>query len=624
MDDAITEFEKGLSRDVKELRLSDPGTVINAEHAARTVTHLVMRTAHLRNTLSNGVTSLLQEVERMFTDPARLAEMLGFSGPALASSVTGAIRNSAQKLVPAGIPAAFSERLLTFLMRERGAEFAEQIPAVLSPFMVELIGGLAKLVRDSHNDMIAKPLDDHGWVGLLSGFSWKVEAGADLILPDAVALSRAEDGRLEAFLFTRGRETTLVLLPLSTDRMLVGRLDPSETVNLSTFNFEAAAACQGFFISARSRDEEDLANAIGSGPAKAMAEDIADALTNAEKARSMAPSDFAPAVPRKFEWEHFAYQVILHDFGDDILAQEYADVLQVVVGALSRDIPLHDLDGVTIAADYSDALAKIDRGDPDLPPVVSKALAYGVGVAMPVTVMREGKSKKHLVVDAGFAEGWISDKPEEREKSLHLLVSMLAGIANSSRFGEDITFKPDPMSRELHLAVARAPSIYWSAKQAAFVSPSQGASFADLVIDSYEHATAEIARVRSRMSGPSDINDTFLAGLDTVTAVLNHAADWVGHRDGLANGQAFDGDDLLERLAVYGLDNWITLFGRDLGACYTDDGALDLNVVTTLSRHVERLFWSLGICCWPEGGRVRCIIAERGFVLEGLPSVTRI
>jgi hypothetical protein len=144
------------------------------------------------------------------------------------------------------------------------------------------------------------------------------------------------------------------------------------------------------------------------------------------------------------------------------------------------------------------------------------------------------------------------------------------------------------------------------------------------VIDSFEHAKAEIARVRSRMSGPSDINDTFLAGLETVTAVLNHAADWVGHRDGLANGQAFDGDDLPERLAVYGLDNWITLFGRDLGACYTDDGALDLNVVTTLSRHVERLFWSLGLFCWPEGGRVRCTIAERGFVLEGLPSVTRI
>lgn len=620
LDDAITEIEKSFSRGVKELRLSDPGTVIDPEHAARTVTHLVMRTAHLRKILSSGVTSLFQEIESLFTDPARLAGMLGFSGPALASSVTEAIRDSAQKLVPVGIPAAFSERLLTFVMRERGDEFAAQVAAVLSPLLPGLFGGLGTMVRDSHNDMVAKPLDDHGWVRILSGFTWTVEAGADLILPDAVALSRAGNGRLEALLFTGGADATLVLLPLSTDRMLVGRLDPSEPVDLSTFGVEAAAACQGFFISARSRDEDGVAATIGSGPAKAMVDGIVEAVADAEKARSLAPGEFAPAVPRQFEWEQFSYRVTLHDFGDDVLAKEYADVLQAVVGALSRDIPLQDLDGVTIAANYPDALSKLDRGDPDLPPVASGALAYGAGVAMPVTVLRDGKRKEHLVVAAGVAEGWTSDDPALRAMCLHLLVKMLAGIANSSRFGEDTTFKPDEMGRELHLSVARAPSKYWSAKQAAFVSPAEGLVYADLVIDSFEHAKTEIALARSRMSGPSDVNDTFLAGLETVAAVLGHAADWVGHRDGLAEGQPFDGDDLPQRLAIYGLDSWITLFGRDVAACYTEEGALDLNVVTTLSRHVERLFWSLGLVCWPEGGCVRCSVAEQGFVLGGLPS----
>jgi hypothetical protein len=75
------------------------------------------------------------------------------------------------------------------------------------------------------------------------------------------------------------------------------------------------------------------------------------------------------AVPRQFEWEQFSYRVTLHDFGDDVLAKEYADVLQAVVSALSSDIPLQDLDGVTIAADYPDALAKLDAatGSPPVP-----------------------------------------------------------------------------------------------------------------------------------------------------------------------------------------------------------------------------------------------------------------
>lgn len=191
---------------------------------------------------------------------------------------------------------------------------------------------------------------------------------------------------------------------------------------------------------------------------------------------------------------------------------------------------------------------------------------------------------------------------------------MLAGIANSTRFGEPTVFKPDDMARELHLAVARTPSTYWSAKQAAFVFPDEGAVYADLVMDSFEHAKEAVASARARMTDPSDVNETFLAAFETVAAVLVHAADWVGHRDGLVEEQAFNGDDLPARLAVHGLERWIALFGRDLAACYQENGALDLNVVTTLSRHVERLFWSLGVFCWPEGGGVRCTVAEQGLL----------
>jgi hypothetical protein len=264
--------------------------------------------------------------------------------------------------------------------------------------------------------------------------------------------------------------------------------------------------------------------------------------------------------------------VTLHDFGDDVLVKEYADILQSVIGALLRDIPLQELDGITIAAVYADALAKLDRGDRDLPPVTSGALAYA-GVAMPVTVVRHGRPKEHLVLAAWIAQGWTSDDPEVRPSCLHLLIKMLAGIANSTRFGEPSTFKPDEMARELHLAVAQTPSAYWSAKQAAFISPDKGAVYADLVMDSSDHAKEAVATARARMADASDVNETFLAAFETVSAVLGHAADCIGYRDGRAEDQPFDGDDLPARLAVHGLERWIALFGRDLAACYDQDGA---------------------------------------------------
>lgn len=311
----------------------------------------------------------------------------------------------------------------------------------------------------------------------------------------------------------------------------------------------------------------------------------------------------------------------MHDFGDGVLAQEYAAILQSVVGALSRDIPLHDLDGVTIAADYGDALAKLDRGDSDLPPMASGALGYGVGVAKPVTVVRDGKPKSHLVLAAGIAAAWISDDPDLRASSLHLLIKMLAGIAHATRYADIPPFTPDAMDRELHLAVAHAPNGYWSAKQAAFVDPDQGENYADLVITSLDFARNEIGAARARMADDSDVGEAWLIALECVSAALNHVADWLGHRDGLAPDQPFAGDDLAARLVPSGLDHWLALFGRDLAASYGEDGAINLAVVTTLSRHVERLFWGLGIYCWPEGDDIRCVVSDRPLAPLLLPGI---
>lgn len=620
LDDVVTEFEKDFSRDVATLRTFTPGVAIEPELAAKTVVHLVMRTAHLRRTMSTGMTGLIEEIGALFTDPDRLAAMIGFASPELAVLVTDRIRDAALKLAPAGIPPAFGERLLTFFTRERGNELVANARTAIGPLIPTLLEGLAAQVRDSHNELVAKPLDDHGWVAVLSEFSWSVVAASDLILPDAVALSRSAAGPLEPLVFTGGTDTELVLLPLAHNQILVGRRDPDRAFDLSGFNREAAAACQGFFISARSHDEEALTALIGSGSMKSLSDAVAESIAEAEKRRSLAPEELLPAQPREYAQEQFSYNVTLYDFGDDILAREYGDILQSVVGALARQMPLHHLDGITIARDYGDALAKLDRGDPDLAPVVSGALAYGTGVAMPVTVKRDGTFKEHLVVAAWIAAGWTSDEPEVRAMALHILINMLAGIANAARFADPVGFKPDEMGRELHLAVARAPSIYWSAKQAAFIAPDEGVTFADLVIESLDHAREAVGAARSRMVDSSDIGEGFHIARECVSAVLGHAADWIGHRDGLAEDQPFKGDDLAVRLAPYGLDHWLALFGRDLAASYTEDGALDLSVVTTLSRHVERIFWSLGIYCWPETGGVRCIISDQPLVPQNLGS----
>lgn len=622
LDDVITAFEQDLGKDVAILRTTPPGTLIEPGLAARITVHLVTRTAHLRQTIEHGIDGITNEIESIFTDPMRLGAMIGTDSPMVASSVTNAIRSTAQDLVPMGFPAPLSERLISFLMRERGGELAAQAVVALTPIFPILFKALVSRVRDSHNAIVAKPLDDYGWFRALTGFHWTIEAGVDLILPDAVALARKTGHSLVPLLFTTADDAELILLPVAHDRVLVGRRDTATDVDLATYNAQAAASCQRFFIAASEFDAEGLSAMIGRGPAQALAASIAESMHDAEVGRRDHDGADLPRVrPRTFELADFSYRVTLHDFGDEVLAQKYAAIIQSVVRALPRDIPLHELDGVTIAVDYGDALAKLDRGNPDLPRVTSGALGYGVGVAKEVTVIRDGKPKSHLVLAAEIAAAWASDDADLRASNLHLLIKMLAGIAHGTRYADVPPFTPDAMGREFHLAVAHAPTGYWSAKQAAFIDPDQGENYAEQVITSLDFARNEVGAARARMVDDSDVSEAFLIALECVSAVLNHVADWLGHRDGLAPDQPFAGDDLAARLAPSGLDHWLALFGRDLAASYGEDGAIDFAVLTTLSRHVERLFWSLGIYCWLEGDDVRCVVSDRPLVPLLLPGI---
>jgi hypothetical protein len=621
LDDAITDIEHDLGASVGALRACSPGSTINAGEAARTVVHLVMRTGHLRGVMSTGMTSITDEIESLFTDPKRLGGMIGLTKPALAAIVSDAIRDSAAELVPVGIPAALSERLMAFELRELGEQLVEQAVAMLGPIFPQLFGGLAGKVRDAHNSILATSPERNGWVTALAAFEWTVEAGVDLILPDAVALAREDDGPLMPLLFTKAADLRTVVMPVSSDRMLVGRSIGSAQIDLARFNTQAAASCEAFFIGARPLNEDKLNALIGSALANTIEETISAAVREAEQVRSTGRLLTNPVEPHAITHQGFSYSVRLADFGDDVLAREFAEVLHGVIGALAHILPLQELDGFTLAVDYHGALATLDRGDSNLPPVASRVLGYGLGVAKSVTVIRDGVRKEHLVVAAGLAEMWLSTDAEVRATGLYTLVNMLAGIAHWTRYAStrDTSFTPDAMERELHLAVATAPAHYWSARQAAFVKPDQGQDYAELVLNSLDFAEREIAEERARIPENGGIGHVTTRALECVSAVIAHAADWLGHRDGLVEGQAFAGSNLYEGLKARGLDRWIELLGRDLAACYGSDDALNFDVVTKLSPHVERLFWSLGLYCWPEDDHIRCLVTDRFFLPPRLP-----
>ncbi|KWS41671.1 hypothetical protein [Pseudomonas syringae] len=88
------------------------------------------------------------------------------------------------------------------------------------------------------------------------------------------------------------------------------------------------------------------------------------------------------------------------------------------------------------------------------------------------------------------------------------------------------------------------------------------------------------------------------SALPQLSFFLTHAAEWLGHRDGLPESEFLPGSKLLADLEVFELNLWLELFGRELRSLYDTEGRFTTTNVFALSRHAERILWTFQICPW--------------------------
>ena len=93
----------------------------------------------------------------------------------------------------------------------------------------------------------------------------------------------------------------------------------------------------------------------------------------------------------------------------DADAHRLAEKIGNYVRLLSCSMDLSRLDGVTIAYDYDEALAELDRGKAGLRPLTRSNDDQLIGVGMAPAVIRDGEVKVHVVVNAAYIEGLDED-----------------------------------------------------------------------------------------------------------------------------------------------------------------------------------------------------------------------
>ena len=283
LDDAITAREPHLSLALRNVRDMPPGNSVEADSAAEIVFHLATRTAHVRSSLGEGADLLLDGASRVFTDADNIAALVGLdAGEPTDLFREGVVNELRTNPVIAGwnLPPRLLERLAFMALKEK-PHLLDENANFMAVLLSELRTRLPVAVRDGHNLALGhRGLPDDSYEALLRTLKWGVVNApiAGAILPDCIVVAIDADGNAGTHLFAGRDGLHVIVMPVSPDKLLVGRRSGSEMPDGFDFNAEAARLSHSFFL-APSNDAEAsrLHPMIGQGLLPMQATSIEDA-----------------------------------------------------------------------------------------------------------------------------------------------------------------------------------------------------------------------------------------------------------------------------------------------------------------------------------------------------------
>ncbi|AXH60198.1 hypothetical protein [Pseudomonas amygdali] len=120
-------------------------------------------------------------------------------------------------------------------------------------------------------------------------------------------------------------------------------------------------------------------------------------------------------------------------FSDEALANQLATTVGAYVRSLGKYFDMSGLDGVTVAVDYGQALLELDRGY-ETSHKLTASNSHVTGIAMTPAVIRDGKLKSHIMLDAKFMWPLASQDDAYLAYAIHVLAHECAHVQVTDAF----------------------------------------------------------------------------------------------------------------------------------------------------------------------------------------------
>lgn len=623
LDDKITEAETPLSSLLHRIRSLPVGAVVGAVEAAEIVTHLVPRTAHFRATIERGLRLIASGAVELFSDEDRLQAAIGLDQDV----PTDRFREIATKelqnhhaITEIGIPISLLERIAFFMAKESFSTLVSDALPLFQAVFADWLNSSGEFVRDSHN----KALSEMGQVNTrqqyLESLMWSVHAApaTGAILPDCVAVAILRDGSTAPAMAADWKDTGAFVMPISPHKLIVGVGADFAIPSDYDFNGEFARSSHDFFLAPCIDDETTRLHPLIGERSTAIIDDAVEGVLQPFLNAAPAPRDEdAPLYPldvvgtRNESWQ---YELTFIDCGDSETVQPLIDTIQSIVAEIGNALPLHRLDGITIASDYRGALATLDRGYDGARTPETAPGEIGVGFAQTVSVFRSGQWKERIVIDSMIAFALIDAEKDTVEWGLYALINQLSDVAINEtvdRTLPGIWMQPisDPLQSWLYQNIHPAIFGYIGSHFSAGFGdpPDLLKAKRDLFITTIEQMRSSVLAERLQYRFHGDVDRLLAVVMPAIRYTLQFGANLLGHCASTGS-EPFDLEGMLaEALDHAGLKNWFSVYRDQLETLRRRFGRWDsFDEFLLLNVHVERLMWQLGILPWngPEGIRI--------------------
>ncbi|AXO14563.1 DUF4238 domain-containing protein [Thalassospira indica] len=603
LDDLITQYENDLAAIVDEIRNVPVGETIPSKEISEVVAHLVVRTAHMREFIEEGISLVVSSVEAM---PNEILDRENFPKHKVPSKFMDIALEEFEKSPLKQLTPITSETLVRMAyqrLREDFEQFHESALAISSLLLEEIQGRVSGLGGETHKRVLTKELVPEVRRQALERFHWKVVElpSNDAVLPDCVAIAKDDEGWGPCALTDR-MTTTHVVVPLSSGKLAVGSSSHDWEDVIECYNRVAQESSLTFYLTGRRQDRSQLLlEELGSSTRSKLSNITSTAYSNAvasfrfqnenSESQLVEPVTWADA----FVGEGFNFSVSLRDFGDDEHAKMIAEEIAAIVKELAAILPLHRIDGFTFANDFEDALKALD---PD------KDINSLIGIdpnssTVQILVRRNNKLKTHFVLRgylAGYLAGRDTELKDEAENTICYGLGTLAFYTLvETKFSEQSRVRDlDDFECWLLRYNESLLATYFSYRLVN-TRPKEQEFYAELALDELNSMVQVTSKAHDLYQLDRDHESYFETSAVCASRFMTSLARYFASCKN-ENTDLHSENLLWNALCKFGLSKWAKLFSEDLFSFNSGlNDWVDFDEVNFLNRHLERLLFDFGI-----------------------------